>query len=412
MQSPLRHLVAARIEPKTDEAILLDTDYYCAIFDEAGPLASEAIAGSGLGLDHWSGERVLAGILQRSTPENAEHRLAFAITDRRTVLGGYSSISGNFNGKRWSVPHTEVQQVEVKDGLLSSEVVLVTPQGKFHIEIPQATEMLGNFYNTMVAQVAREQRVEPPTPFVETSEADPSGAAGALANLWTPDPIAAGTLFGLQQQLAAGSFTAEEAHDIAVRAVLGHRSRLGGVGMHEGGWVSPMRAQDFGQCLATIFGAPMAQNELQPGMFTLDFQLNPKADYIGPVLKNIERLEGVVLEDMGGWLDKVEGVMDRVDKVTGAVDTALDVVTLNVGGMIGGAIAGAMMKKTPVTQLRVVFKDGLGFCGYQLQIPSGPLAKHDALMAHRLHQALIRMGRLTTARRCQYGWTPGFHELF
>jgi hypothetical protein len=169
---------------------------------------------------------------------------------------------------------------------------------------------------------------------------------------------------------------------------------------------------DFGECLTTIFGVPLAQNQPQAGVFALDFQLDPKTDYIGPIFQQIERLEGAVMSSMDAWLDKIEGVMDRVDGVAGAVDTALDVATLNVGGMIGDAIAGAMTRKTPVTQLRIVFGDGPGFCRYQLQIPTGPLERHDALLAHRLHQTLIRMARLVIARRCQYGWAPAFRELF
>lgn len=80
--------------------------------------------------------------------------------------------------------------------------------------------------------------------------------------------------------------------------------------------------------------------------------------------------------------------------------------------VLGGAIAEALMRKDPVRQLRFVFGDRQGFCGYRIETPGRLLEDHDAAMAHRIHQALIRFASATIERRCALGWQPTTAELF
>lgn len=378
--SPLRQLVAAQLRPLENKSSFLDTEFYFNLFDAAGPLGAEAVAGCGEGLDLHAGERVLAAMLARETPKGYEHRLACAITDRRTVLSGYSSMKGGHNAKRFSLRHDQVMQVESKEGVLSNFVALISPHGKFELTFPDATSMLDGFYRTMAMQVPYAGRCEPPTPFLTPSEADPAGAQSAAQALWVQDTQAAGLLALIDQRTKSGEWSTDVGRDLAGRVVLAHRSRCGGPGMHEGGWISPMSAQDFGHTLTSIFGPPTAHQVPQPGTDWLDFYVDPNRDPFGPVLDAL-------------------GVASYF--------------ALGVGFAPGKVIAHALMKKQPVTQLRFMFNEGQGFSRFQIQTPPGvPLERVDAFMAHRAHQALIHSACRVLERRCELGWQVPYEQLF
>jgi hypothetical protein len=378
--SPLRQLVMAQLRPIEKKSSMLDTEFYFNVLDAAGPIGAEAVAGCGEGLDLHTGERVLAAMLSRDTPKGYEHRLACAITDRRTVLSGYSSMKGGHNPKRFSVRHDQVVQVDSKEGVLSDYVALITPHGKFELTYPEATSMLAGFYRTMAMQIPYAARCEPPTEFLTPSEQDPTGAQSAAQRLWVQDAQAAQLLALIDQRAKAGELSAEMGQDLASRVVLAHRARCGGPGMNEGGWISAMSGDDFGHTLTSIFGPPTAHQVPQPGTNWLDFYVDPNRDPFGPLFDAL-------------------GVASYF--------------ALGVGFSPGGVIAHAMMKKQPVTQLRFMFNDAQGFSRFQIQTPPGiPLERADAFMAHRAHQALIHSAFRVLERRCQVGWDVPYQQLF
>ncbi|MBI2894688.1 MAG: hypothetical protein HYY06_14130 [Deltaproteobacteria bacterium] len=385
MEFPLRSLVSSQLAAVQEKSGFTDTEFQLATFDAAVPIGAEAVAGSGVGLDHFAGERVLAGALLRLTPKGHEHRLALAVTDRRTALGGWSDIKGNFNGKRFSIPHTELLSTDSKTGLLSAYLGLVTARGKEEVPLvsTDGMKMLDGFYKTLLVQIPPEARVEPATPWPAPAPDDPAGARTAAQSLWFQDPAAARMLETLDGNVRAGRMEPAIAVDLVGRVVLAHRARAGGPGMRDGLWISPMSALDLGCTLAGIYGPPRAHGEPHPGVYSADFELDPRHD---PLLTALDGL----------------GVASYVVLGVGFSPTKL----------IGGAIAEALMRKDLVRQLRFVFGDRQGFCGYQVQTPGRIFEDHDAAMAHRLHQTLGHFAYSVLERRCALGWQPAYSELF
>ena len=239
-QSPVRSLVASCLRPMADQSSLLDSEFELALFDAAGRIGAEAVAGSGSGLDHFRGERVLAAMRLRETPRGHEHRLSCAITDRKTVLSGWSSTKGGFNPSRFAVAHAELVRIESKDSMLSSHVTLFTAQGKHPLTFVKATGMLAQFYRAMLAQIPPDARVEPPTAWTRTTREDPSGARSAAAELYVDDPSIRSILETLDEAVRSGRAPASDAHEMVRRVVLAHRSAVGGPGAGPRGWISPM----------------------------------------------------------------------------------------------------------------------------------------------------------------------------
>jgi hypothetical protein len=366
--SPMRALVGQYLRPfHKARGVLDDMELTLAVFDAAQAAGAEAIAGCGVGLDHLAGERVLAACLLRETPRDVEHRVTCAITDRRTALSGWSSIAGplSANDRRFSVLHREIARIDSKSSMLHHHVSLLTPQAKYDLRFPKITEMLAAFYGALLQYVPHEQRWEPPTPLV-----NPSAPAESL---WMHDPHAYAMLHGAVRH--GGDF----AHDFLTRVVLAHRSRLGGPGMTDGMWISPMSARDLGQTLVRVFGAPMAHARPSPGYEQLDFYVDPQRDPLGDVAAGL--------------------------------GLAASIVFLSPRG-IGRAIARAMTKKTPVTFVRVVFTDRKSHAGYQIFTQGGPLERFDSLMAHKLHQVLIAASYDVLARRIERGWDLDYYALF
>lgn len=369
------------IRPLSRKPGLVDTsELHVTAFDEASSTGAEALAGSGAGLDHFAGERILAAAFLRDTPKGHEHRLACAITDRRTAIAGWSSISGpaTLDRYRFTLPHGELRHVEVKSSMLANYVRLHGATAKQELPFAEAVPMLGAFYQTLAQRIPPQHRVEPPTPFISPTDEDPTGAVAASRSLWTDDPDARRMLEVVARGAREGALTADVGRDLVGRVVLAHRSRAGGPGMHEGRWMSPMSSQDFGHTLIRIFGQPVAHTQPQPGVDQLDFRIDPRRDPVGNAV------------------------------------TALGVasyVGLGIGFSPGKAIANALMKRKQVTELRVLFADGPVHTAFRLLAPMSNLEQHDARMAHALHQALIATSYQVLDRRCRSGWRASYHEL-
>lgn len=366
--------------------MLDDLELRLSVFGEAREVGHEAITGSGVGLDLHAGERILASALLVDRPKGHEHRLALAITDRRTALSGWSDIGGplTFGNRRFSVAHAELARVEVKSGMLANHVALhAVPQGagtaKHELPFGELVPMLGAFYQALATQVAPAERMEPPTSYLAPSESDPTGALGAAAALWSDDPLARQMLETIAGNVRERDMPVEMGRDLASRALLAHRTAQGAPMMREGRWLSPMSAQDLGHTLVKIFGAPMTHAQPQPGVEQLDFRIDPRRDALGDAIQAL-------------------GVASYV--------------ALGVGYRPGRAIANVLMKKQQVTHLRVMFADQAGASAYRLFAPPQPLEPCDSELATRIHLALSAASYSVMLRRTERGWAPSYAELF
>lgn len=379
--SPLRALVHRTLRPIERRPSMFDSsELTLALFDGAARAGAEAVAGSGVGLDHLAGERVLASVLWRDTPKGNEHRIAVALTDRRTVVSGWSSIAGplTLNGTRGAVAHADLVGVDVKDSVLSRKLVLKGPSGTLDVTVAEAVPALGAFYRALGA-VPVEARAEPATPFVQATDGDPTGAATTAGALWSDDPEARSMLAQLARAAAEGGLAAAAGRDFVGRVVLAHRIRLGGPGMRDDRWMSPMSAHDLGHTLVRIFGAPTSHQQPQPGVEMLDFRLDPRRDLVGAAMSTL----GVASSIATGF-----------------------------GLSPGKAIAGALMRRREVTGLRVLFADQPGFSAFRLQGHGVPLERMDSRLAHRVHQVLGAAAYPVLARRAVLGWGASYDELW
>lgn len=374
-----RELITAHLRPMSDASALAETEFQLAVVQGAPELGAEAVAGCGQGLDHYGGEHIIAAALLRELPRGYEHRVSLAITDRRTIVNGWSSIKGGYNELRFSIPHPALARVEVKQGMLSNCVKLFTHDGQERqLIFPAATQMLGQLYQAM-AYVHPQARVAPPIALPQPSADDPAAARAAEAALWRLDPQASRALAHVDQLTRGGQIDAASGYDFVCRMLLTHRSAMGGPGHNGQAWISAMSAKDLGHTFTNIFGAPTQYQVGQDGWAWHEFRLDPQRDPLGGAL------------------------------------TALGVaayVGLGVGFSPGRAIAHQMMKRTPITSIRVGIRDANACSMYLVQGPKGGLEHSDANMAHRLHQALIHSAYKVLDRRAVLGWTVDYHQLF
>ncbi|MCB9594054.1 MAG: hypothetical protein H6719_15075 [Sandaracinaceae bacterium] len=379
--SPIRDLVGRSLTPIHEPGGIIDTsETYLSLFDGAAAVGAEAIAGSGVGSDHFAGERILASVLYRDTPKGHEHRLSLAITDRRTALSGWSSISGpmTFNEKRGSVLHAELTGVEVKSSLLSNKITLRHARGALELTFGEANAPLGAFFQA-IGSIPPQHRGEPPTPFVTPSEPDPTGASAAAAGLFVEDHEARSMLGQVAASAAQGNLDAAAGQDFVGRVLLAHRTRAGGPGMRDERWISPMSSQDLGHTLVRVFGQPTAHQQPQPGVEMLDFRIDPRRDYLGAAMTAL-------------------GVASKI--------------TFGIGVSPGKAIANVLMKRREVTELRVLFADLPGCCAYRLFGHGVPVEQVDARVAQRIHEVLIASAYPVLARRAAYGWGVAYDALW
>lgn len=380
---PVREIVASYLRPMHETSALADTEFTLAVQQAAGTIGAEAVAGCGWGLDHFGGEHVLASALHRWTPRSYEHRLSLAITDRRTIVSGWSSIKGGFNDIRFSIPHELIQGVEVKDGLLENCVKLHA-NGRVHeLTFPDGIKILGAFYSAL-ANVPPNARVSPPFPLPAQTADDPSGARAAAGGLWRQDPLAGQALAHIEHLVASGQIDAGSGYDFVCRLLLAHRSSIGGPGGGVPGqtgqvWLSPMSATDLGHTLVGIYGRPVQYQVAADGWAWHEFRIDPNRDYLGGVL------------------------------------TALGVaafVGIGFGFSPGRVIADRLMRRDPITGLRIGVLEGSACSMYLVDGPRGRLENSDANMLHRLHQALIHSSYRVLERRASLGWQVDYSRLF
>ncbi len=375
----IRDLVAAHLRPIQNDSSLMDSEFQLVLSAQACPIAAEAVAHSGVGLDHFNGEYILAAMLQRETPRGYEHRLCGAITDRRLIVGGWSSIIGGYNDTRFSVGHADVAQAEWKATAFQNHLKLTTHQGQLHtVTFPAATKHLGPMYQQM-ASVPPQLRVTPGAPMPQPSAEDPAGCLAVGGALWREDPRASAMLATVDQQVRAGQLDPAAGYDLAGRVLLLHRSALSGPGGNGHQWLSPLSSGDLVHLMASFLGAPMQLQPLYQGFHSYQFRVDPQRDALGPVLTGL-------------------GIAAYVG--------------LGVGFSPGKVIAHQMMQKKPLTEFRLSVGDATGCSMYTLDGPKGRLENGEGMYAHGLHQALIHSAYTVLERRVHYGWQVDYASLF
>lgn len=380
MHQAISQLVASHLQPFHDHKKSLDFEVSVATFQQAQPFSGEVVASCGVGLDHFAGEQVLAAALLRETPRGYEHRLLWAVTQQRTLIGGWSSTKGGYNDRRISLPHPELVRVESKKGLFDRCVKLYSPRGEEDLGFESGSRILAPFYEALI-QLPAQQRTAPPLPFPQASAEDPAGAQAASQGFGCEDPPALALLVRLDEAVRAGQIESSVGYDLSCRILLAHRSMLGGPGIAHGPgtWLSPLSPDDLGHVLVGILGAPMHHNVDGEGWTWLSFPFDAK--HTG------------------------------LNKAVAAVGIA-SFLGLGVGLSPGKMIAHKMLEREPLTMIHVGFRASSSSTAYMIRGPQGSLEYTDAMVAHQLHQALIHATPSVLERRCALGWVPSYPELW
>lgn len=375
----LRQLVQATLRPSKRPASHGDGELEVAVFANTTVPAARAVAYGGQGLDLANGECVLAAIGSHSEPQGFHHRLGIAITNRRTIYAGWSSIKGNYNDVRTTVMHEEVHGVDVKKSLVSVKFDVLTARGPqnlvhFFAKVPEAEAFFRG-----LTQIPFGQRAEPPIALPAPSADDPIGAHAALASLWYPDDRAAALVSGLHHALAQGAIDGPTGSDLIGRVLVAHRAMCSGPAGWGNGFLSPLSADDLGHVLCGALGQPIRHEQPQPGTHTLEFRIDPQRDTLSPALK------------------------------------ALGIAAffgLGIGLSPGRMIAAEMMRKPPLNAIRVVFADVPGGCAYEIHGNGRRIEGVEAELGHAIHQLLMHSAWPVLERRCHFGWQPSYAQLF
>ena len=244
--SLIRRLVTTHLQPLEREDVCLQR------FGSAGAIASEAVARSGFGLDLYSGERVLASLAVRG-------RTAVAFTNHRTIVGG--------GGIAISVRHDEVVGIAVAAGKLELRTTLGT---RDLTPLLPASDSVVAFFRALASTDPRE-RAEPPCPTFTPGGADPTGAQGAIRELWSNDPSAAMMLGEIARRSRSGDLDEGAAQDLVGRVVLAHRARCCGAAAFGSSFLSPLPAADFGELVLSVLGTPMRRMSMSAGVERMEF---------------------------------------------------------------------------------------------------------------------------------------------
>jgi hypothetical protein len=224
-------------------------------FGSGGAIASEAVARSGFGLDLYSGERVLASL----AVDHSRGRIAVAFTNHRTIVGGA--------GIAISVRHDEVIGVVDGDGRLE---LRTTSGARDLTPLLASGDAVVAFFRVLTSTDPR-RRVEPPCPTFSPGGTDPTGAHGAIHELWSNDPSAAAMLDEIARRSRSGDLDEGAAQDLVGRVVLAHRARCCGAAAFGSSFLSPLPAADFGELVLAVLGTPLRRMPTSAGVERMEF---------------------------------------------------------------------------------------------------------------------------------------------
>jgi hypothetical protein len=377
--SHLRQLVHNTLRATKRPAGMMQGELEVGLFGNAQGPAARAAAYAGCGVDVANGECLLAGIYTYDENRGFEHRLVGAVTTRRTIFGGWSTVKGSLNELRGSVDHDEVIGFEAKTGLVSAKCEVLTVRG------PQNFLGLWSRYPEIevffrgLLQIPAGHRGEPPTPLAAPTPDDPTGAHAALASLWFPDDRTHALLAATIDAVHRGAVDLGSAVDLVARVQVAHRSMCSGTAAAGHAFLSPLGADDLGHVLAGVLGPPLAYGNPQPGVHCMDLRIDTTRDALSPALRAL----GIA-----------------------------SFFALGVGFSPGRMIAADMMKKPAVNAIRVVYYDVAGGCAYELFANGRRLECGEAELAHALHLLLLHSAWPVLERRCRSGWAMPYAELF
>jgi hypothetical protein len=363
----LRQLVQSTLRPSKRPSSHSDGELEVGLFGGAAVPGARAVAYGGQGLDLAGGECVLAAIGSHAEPQGFHHRLGVAITNRRTIYGGWSSIKGNYNDVRATVMHEEVVGLDMKKSLVSLKFDVLTPRGPqnlvhFFAKVPEAEAFFRG-----LAQIPFGHRAEPALPLVAPSSGDPIGAHAALASLWYQDDRASAMIGALHHVFERGAIDPGTAVDLIGRVLLAHRAVPSGPAGWGNGFLSPICADDLGHVLCGALGQPLRYEQPQPGMHWLDFRYDPQRDTLSPALAAL----GIA-----------------------------SFFALGIGFSPGRMIAAEMMRKQPLNVIRFAFADVQGGCAYEIYGNGRRIEPVEAELGHAFHQLLVHAAWPVLERRC------------
>jgi hypothetical protein len=377
--SYLRQLVQSTLRAQKKPAGFATEELEIALFGLAAIPAARVAAYSGSGLDVANGECLLAGICTYSSDRGYEHRMVGAVTNRRTLFGGFSTAKGALNDARGSVDHEAVMGVDGKGSLVFTKCDVLTPTGPQNFApLKGRCPDIEKFFAGL-ARIPFGQRADPPMPLPTPSPEDPTGAHAALASLWFPDERTHALLASVIAAVNEGALDLASAIDLVRRLQIAHRSTFSGPASYGQSFLSPLSADDLAHVLIGAFGQAMAYGNPQPGVHCLDIRIDPKRDAISPALKAL-------------------GIASFIG--------------LGIGFSPGGMIAAEMVKKPPVHAIRFVYYDVQGGCAYEMYANGKRLEQGEGEMAHAIHQLLLHSAWPVLERRCRVGWQTPYPQLF
>ena len=333
-------------------------------------LGVEAAAMSGHGLDLLGSEQVLAAVLRKATNKGDETRGVMAVTNRRTILGGWTSCRGGLNGIALSLDHAAITSAKVMNGLLRFGIELQTTtgqDGKNIVFFMSEYKKIGDFYREL-SGLAPQARFEPAMPSLAAN--DPTGLASIGSALWYDDPGLRDALVALDRQHADGQVSPEAVLDHVKRLLLAHRCRFAGPACAGRAMATALSSSDLARVLSETFGAPTTTVG-QDGTSVHDFTVDPTQDRVSPAL------------------------------------TALGIAsyfTVGVGFSVGSMIARGMLRKDPIEALRVTCGDMDAGCWYTLTTNKGDPHQDEAMFAGSIHQLVAARAPHVAQWRAHAGW--------
>ena len=350
-----------------------------ALFGAAVGPAARAASYAGTGIDVVNGECLLAGMFTYEESRGYGNRFVAAVTNRRTIFGGWSTAKGFLNDVRNAVEHDAVMGIDAKQSMLSAKCDVHTPYGpKDFGNFWSRYKEIENFFRGLL-QIPVGYRSDPSTPLPGPTPDDPTGAHAALASLWFPDERTHALLAATIDAYHQNTIDLASAVDLVGRLQIAHRSMCSGVAASGQSFLSPLSADDLGHVLMGAFGRPMGYGNPQPGVHCLDVGIDPTRDSLSPALKAL-------------------GIASFVG--------------LGIGFSPGGMIAAEMLKKQPVRAIRFTYWDVQGGCAYEMHANGKRLEVGEAEMAHAIHQLLLHSAWPVLERRCRIGWQTPYPQLF
>lgn len=219
-----------------------------------GPVVLGALARCAYGLRHYEGEHVVAC---RPFVDASAAFEGFVLTDRVVMT--------RFGQERAVAPVALIKDARLSEGLLESKVV-VEVEGRAALELPvfKGGDKLVGFFKALAASNYRPGRRR--VPAVSVKAADPTGVRHLVEALKAPDDRVVALCHLLFDGLEAERIDVETGRDLCVRIQVLHRCLAFGRGSADGAWVSPLREDDLGWLMPSLFSHKVTRHGSHRGV--------------------------------------------------------------------------------------------------------------------------------------------------